>query len=224
MNFESQFATPLEIDGRLWLRGALSEADLAPFDSAVALSGRPGARMQAAAALGAAISPQGRLAGLVAEALPGARPVRAAVFESDPADPELQPWRQDREVIPAARAEVEGFSNWSSKAGIWHVEAPQSVLEGMIVARVLLDDWNENVGGRQFALGSHRAGLVSAASAEEVASGCPWEPINARRGDVVLTKLLTLHRAVSGVSGLVRRSVRVDYAAAPLPAPLRWAM
>ncbi|MGG7566331.1 hypothetical protein ACQ5SO_09235 [Rhodovulum sp. DZ06] len=224
MIVEPQFASPLEIDGRTWLRGALSEAQLAPFDSACALSERPGARMQAAAALGAAIAPTAALAALVREALPFARPVRAAVFAAGPSAPEAEPWRQDREILVAERAEVDGFSNWSSKGGIWHVEAPESVLERMVVARVLLDDWDEAHGGRQFALGSHRAGAVSGAAAEEAAAKCPWEPIGARRGDVVLTKMLTLHRTVSGAQTLPRRSVRVDYAAEDLPEPLDWAM
>jgi hypothetical protein len=134
------------------------------------------------------------------------------------------PWRQGRVIALRERALVEGYDNWALRAGVWHCQPPAQVLAQMLATRVFLDDAEDDDGALQIALGSHRGGAVSVSGAAELARTCPAETCRARRGDVLVTRMLTLSRSLASQSSRARRSVRVDFAAAPLPAPLQWAM
>ena len=63
---------------------------------------------------------------------------------------------------------------------------------------------------------------MAAADAVEIATRYPLEMCTAKRGDVLVLKMLTLHR--SGVAKIAksRREVRIDFAAFDLPKPLKW--
>ena len=77
-------STCFELDGRLWLRGALDAAALSALDAAFALAGRPGARINLTAILREAVGP-GSALGLQLDTLwPGVRPVRALAFDKTP--------------------------------------------------------------------------------------------------------------------------------------------
>ena len=127
-------------------------------------------------------------------------------------------------IAVRARARVEGFGNWAQRAGVWHCEPPVRILTDMLATRVFLDDAEDDDGALQIAIGSHRGGVVSVAAAADLARGCPHETCRARRGDVLVTRMLTLSRSLPSHGGRAHRSVRVDFASAALPAPLHWAM
>jgi hypothetical protein len=224
MFLNDDLSSPLELDGRIWLRGALDDAALAPFDAACALTGPPDDRRKAGRAVAPSLAPGAPLPVLIARLSQGAHAVRA-VSRRAPLDPGWSaPWRQGRVITVEARARVEGYSNWALRAGIWHCEPPVKVLVGMLATRVFLDDAEDDDGALQIAVGSHRHGIVTVAGAAEIARGCPQETCRARRGDVLVTRMLTLSRSLPAHVGRARRSVRVDFASHPLPGPLVWAM
>lgn len=220
----SDLHSPLEIDGRLWLRGALDEAALAPLDTACSMSGRPGFAMHGAAALAAAIQPGSPLSRLVATIAVGQRPVRAVAVNGARRDTWDQPWHQDREVLMREKHDVDGFTNWSLKSGIWHVDAPREMLERMIGVKIFLTDSEEGDSASEIALGSHLQGLIAPRDATAAAMSLPREALRVRRGDVLVMKMLTLHRSRSGPHDGPRRSFRIDYAGFAPPPPLQWAM
>jgi hypothetical protein len=93
----------------------------------------------------------------------------------------------------------------------------------MVFVRIHLDDTDAINGAMEIALGSHLSGRVSSDEAAEVATAAPSEVCTASKGDVLILKMLTLHRSKSANLATQRRALRIDYAAEKLPAPLEWA-
>src|SRR5918997_2911702 len=80
--------------------------------------------------------------GEVARSLRGAKaqPVRAILFDKSEGANWALGWHQDRTIAVRERIAVEGFNNWTVKAGTTHVEPPFAILERMITVRIHLDD------------------------------------------------------------------------------------
>ena len=150
-------------------------------------------------------------------------PARIVAFNKTDQDNWGLPWHQDRVIAVAERHESPLFRNWSRKAGIWHCEPPASFLEQMFFVRIHLDDIGEEDGAMRIALGSHRVGVVPSAEAQQAAERLPQEPGVARRGDVLVLKMLTLHASSPSSTSNPRRVMRIDYAPSDiLPEPFAW--
>lgn len=211
-------ADDLAREGRVWKRGALDVAQIAAF--AAAFDDGAGRRLHPDDLPQEALTALTMLADNV---LPGAAPVRVVSFDkSEDANWSLG-WHQDRVVALDTQADVEGFGNWTRKQGIWHAEPPLALLERMIFARIHIDPTDESNGCLQIALGSHQRGKVIATDAQRIAENHPVEHCTAAPGDVLFVKALTLHRSGPSQSTARRRTLRIDYCADALPAPLAWA-
>lgn len=221
MNLENDLVRTLEQTGRVWLRNAVSEEGLRYLAAAMDQT-RAGQRLGATPALQRALKPSGDLMTAVRRLDPGARVVRAVAFNKSEQANWGVPWHQDRVIAVDQRAEVSNFRNWSDKAGIWHCEATEVILDQMLFVRVHLDDSDEANGAMEIALGSHTRGIVPAALAEEVAAEFPRELCSARRGDVLVLKMLTLHASKPARVQSGRRVLRLDFASCDLPPPLAW--
>ncbi|RIJ23412.1 hypothetical protein D1224_03845 [Henriciella barbarensis] len=124
-----------------------------------------------------------------------------------------------------ARCETPGYSCWVGQGDFWHAEPPIELLEKMVFARVFLDDSDTANGAMEFALGSHKQGYVSARDAARIAADSEIEIENARRGDVLFLKGLTLHRSGRAAEMAQRRIVRIDFAVREeLAEGLEWAL
>ncbi len=211
-----------EREGRVWFRDVLGADDLAAFDAVGALPSKAGQRLQASAPLARALAPMGSLRTAIARLDERARPVRVVAFnKSDDANWGV-PWHQDRVIAVTDRADVPGFHNWSKKSAVWHCEPPRAILDGMLFVRVYLDDTDRAGGAMEIALGSHAKGLVPSDMAAPEAEASPREICAARRGDVLVLKMLTLHASKPADAPGTRRVLRIDFAAADLPPPLSW--
>lgn len=117
------------------------------------------------------------------------------------------------------------LGRWVAKGDFWHAEPPLALLEKMIFARVHLDDSDLSDGAMEFALGSHRLGRVAAEDGARAASDCPIEVEEAKRGDLLFLKVLTLHRSSRAAKSSQRRVLRIDFAVRDeLDEGLRWAL
>lgn len=210
-----------ELKGRLWFRKALTATDIETLGHAFPDDGLAGARLDPAA-LYATLQALTNLSGIVDQFGSGFRPVRIVSFDKSADRNWAVPWHQDRVVAVADQADVEGYSNWSQKAGMWHCEPPEDVLEEMLFVRIHLDACDPSSGAMEMALGSHNLGKVGAAQAQQLASTHQTEICNAETGDVLVLKMLTLHRSLPSQTASHRRTLRVDYAKTPLPYPLSW--
>lgn len=206
----------------MWLRGTLSDADLAPFDKAADLPSKPGQRLDIDLHLSDALAPGGAFITAIESIDPKARPVRAVAFNKSEDSNWGVSWHQDRVIAVADRHQMGGFVNWTRKSGIWHCEPPRHTLSDMLFVRVHLDDADDENGAMRIALGSHRQGLIPSIQAEETAARCEIDTGEARRGDVLILKMLILHGSKPSKNLAPRRALRVDFASIDLPEPLRW--
>mgnify|MGYP000002586514 FL=1 len=208
--------------GRVWLRNAVSNEDLALFDRATDASAKAGQRLDMSMALREALSEDSTLVSAVRLLAPRTFPVRIVAFNKSESANWGVPWHQDRVIAVAERADVAGYVNWTNKSGIWHCEPPESILDEMLFVRVHLDDTDQTNGAMEIAVGSHAEGVVEFARANTAASSYPIETCSAKRGDVLILKMLTLHASKPAKVKSGRRVLRIDFSPSHLPSPLAW--
>ena len=211
-----------EKSGRIWLRDAISQDDLLHFDAAADLATKAGARVTSSEALAAALAAKGSLIRSIAAIDPNAQPVRVVAFNKTQGTNWGVPWHQDRVIAVADRHDVHGFTNWTKKSDVWHCVPPQHILDQMLFVRIHLDDTDETNGAMEIAVGSHVNGFVPSSAAKATACRHTIENCDAKRGDVLILKMLTLHASKPSETNSNRRVFRVDFASSSLPAPLAW--
>jgi ectoine hydroxylase-related dioxygenase (phytanoyl-CoA dioxygenase family) len=150
------------------------------------------------------------------------RAVRAIWFNKSPEANWLVAWHQDLAIAVRERVEAPGFSGWSVKEGVPHVQPPAEVLERMLTVRVHLDDADAENGALRVIGGTHLAGRldaeqIKAARRERVEMIC-----TAQAGDALLMRPLLLHASGRSASDRSRRVLHLEYAAEALPHGLRW--
>jgi ectoine hydroxylase-related dioxygenase (phytanoyl-CoA dioxygenase family) len=208
--------------GRVWLRDAVSDSDLALLDKATANSNKAGQRLGSSAALDAVLSENSSLLASIQRLDPTAVPVRTVAFNKSESANWGVPWHQDRVIAVNDKVDVEGYRNWTKKSDTWHCEPPETVLDGMLFVRVHLDDSNHSNGAMEIAVGSHAGGIIPSAQAEKAANTYPIEVCDAKRGDVLILKMLTLHCSKPATVQSGRRVLRIDLSSSLLPLPLFW--
>lgn len=204
------------------LPGAVAPDDVVRLCSAAQLAGKPGVREAVDGDLARSVQASG-----VIEALqkiwPDMQLVRLVSFDKSPEANWGVPWHQDRVISVAERAGVPGFNNWSRKQGVWHVEPPEDLLQQMLFVRLHLDDNLAENGAMQIAPGTHHLGKIPAGEAEVIAEQHEPQVMEARAGDVLVLKMLTLHGSSPAQVPARRRVLRLDFAPFNLPKPLAWA-
>ncbi|HEX4737192.1 MAG TPA: phytanoyl-CoA dioxygenase family protein [Allosphingosinicella sp.] len=183
----------------------------------------PGLRLRELPSLRPQLGPSGAIGGVAASILgERSRPVRAILFDKNPAANWALGWHQDRTICVAARAETEGFGPWTLKSGLHHVEPPFDLLASMVTLRVHLDDVPSDNAPLLIAPGSHRLGRIPEGEIEAAARVCGTVACTARAGDVWLYATPILHASRAAARPARRRVLQVDYAARDLPAGLDW--
>ncbi len=137
--------------------------------------------------------------------------MRILFFDKPPRQTWALPWHKDRTIaVRDNRLPSRHFSKPTCKAGVPHVEAPLSVLQSMLTARIHLDEVTTENGPLKVVPGSHRTGKVLTLDL-----AAPTR-ILANRGDVLLMRPLLAH--CSGKSHpdttCHRRILHLEFAAA----------
>lgn len=180
--------------------------------------------------LAAKVNPVGTLArsaairSLVEPVLgPAAQLVRSILFnKSDQANWQVA-WHQDLTIAVADKVDVEGYSAWSVKEGVLHVQPPAEVLEKMLTVRLHLDPADETNGALWVSPGSHHLGRLPAPEAAVTAERHGKYLCAVHAGDVVLMRPLILHASRKATSNMPRRVIHLEFAGVSLPEPLTWA-
>jgi ectoine hydroxylase-related dioxygenase (phytanoyl-CoA dioxygenase family) len=222
LEIDQKLAAEFEEKGRVWLRNAISQSDLVDFENSFLSPSKAGQRLNSSHSLKRALSANSSFMKAIGTLDKIAKPVRAVLFAKSKDANWGVPWHQDRIIVVQGKEEVSGYRNWSEKSGTWHCEPPEDILEEMLFVRVHLDDTDGENGAMQISLGSHTSGIVPSRDAETEAMMHPIEVCEAKRGDVLILKMLTLHSSKPAKVHSGRRVLRIDLSPCELPKPLAW--
>lgn len=149
-------------------------------------------------------------------------PVRSILFDKTPKENWPVAWHQDLTIAVEKRVELECYGSWSVKEGAVHVQPPVAVLEGMVTARIHLDETPSENGALRIIPGSHRLGRISVdtiaghTAGNEVVCECG-------AGDLLLMSPLILHSSKRSERPGRRRVIHFEYARPRILHPtLRW--
>jgi hypothetical protein len=211
--------------GAALFRAVLSDEDIGGLLNRLSddLQRRPGRRLLFEAPTTDLLAATGKIGAVAAGLLgPGARPVRAVLFDKTQAMNWIVAWHQDRTIAVRERRDTPDFGPWSVKDGIVHVAPPIAVLDQMVTLRVHLDACDDDNAPLIIALGSHRLGKVAADSAEAVANRHPIHACHADAGDIWAYATPILHTSAKSICDRRRRVLQLDYSAIELPGDLEW--
>jgi hypothetical protein len=153
---------------------------------------------------------------------PAAFPARALYFDKAQGANWGVAWHQDLTIAVTKRIEAPGFSAWSVKSGVTHVQPPLDILQRMVTLRVHLDNCGADNGALRVLPRSHRGGVLTP---EEITR---WEKteqpftVEVPRGGVLVMRPLLLHSSLPAVKPSHRRVIHIEYGAGPLPNGLEW--
>lgn len=151
------------------------------------------------------------------------RIVRSIVFDKTQAANWNVAVHQDTTIAVKEKYETEGFSAWTMKAGIPHVQPPESLLQNMVTLRLHLDDAGAENGALRVLPGSHRNGRMKTTDIVKLRS--ETEPVlcPVSAGGVMAMRPLLLHESGAGPNPARRRVLHLECSADTLPFPLDWA-
>lgn len=146
--------------------------------------------------------------------------VRALYFDKPPGNSWALPWHKDLTIaVKNNRLGGSFFTRATRKAGVPHVEAPTSVLETMLTARIHLDDVTDENGPLKVVPGSHHSGKAMHLS------DAPIVTLHANAGDVLLIRPLVAHCSNRSRDDTLRhrRILHLEFASSPtLPDGYEW--
>jgi ectoine hydroxylase-related dioxygenase (phytanoyl-CoA dioxygenase family) len=147
--------------------------------------------------------------------------VRATLFDKTTGANWLVPWHQDLTVCVDEMLDVPGYGPWTTKAGVWHVQPPASILERMLSLRIHLDDCDESNGALRVLRGTHRVGRLNAAGIAERQRTATAVSCVVGAGGILLMRPLLIHASSAASKATHRRVIHVDYASCSLDGGLR---
>jgi hypothetical protein len=149
--------------------------------------------------------------------------VKATLFDKRRGSNWNVPWHQDRIVSVSRRVDAFGFSRWTVKGGIVHVEPPLPVLQSMMALRVHLDDCMENQGALRVVPGSHRLGKLLESELAVIVRGTVSTSVPVVKGQVITMKPLLIHASSASEHPAHRRVLHIEFAPREVIAPADWA-
>jgi ectoine hydroxylase-related dioxygenase (phytanoyl-CoA dioxygenase family) len=155
---------------------------------------------------------------------PDCHPVRGIFFDKTPGANWPVAWHQDLTLAVAGRHDVPGWTNWSIKAGVHHVQPPPDILERMVTLRIQLDDSDAGNGPLRVLPGTHRLGRIKADRLKTLKSEIAEATCLAPAGSALVFKPLLLHASSAAKVPRHRRVIHLEYAPDDLlPPDMRWA-
>jgi len=131
---------------------------------------------------------------------------------------------QDLSVPVREWVDSDACRGWSHKDGMVFVQPPIDVLEGLLAARLHLDDCAAANGALRVVPGSHRHGRLNAKGIEALRTSHGELVCTVPRGGVMLMRPLLLHASSRTLGSGPRRVLHFVFGGAALPAGLSWAV
>jgi len=120
------------------------------------------------------------------------------------------------------KRETEGFTVWTRKAAVEHVQPPVGILERMITLRFHLDDADAANGALKVIPKSHKNGRLSAEEIKFRRRANETRLCSVKKGDCLIMRPLILHSSSAGTSPKNRRVIHFEFSADDLPNGLDW--
>ena len=149
--------------------------------------------------------------------------VRGLFFDKTPAANWMVDWHQDRAIAVCEQRDVPGFTRWTVKAGVPHVQPPVTVLEQMLTVRLHLDDTDNSNGALRVIPGSHRVGIIHENEINTWTRRDPPATCLVARGGAMVMRPLLLHASSKATRPAHRRVLHLEFASQSLPGGLEWA-
>jgi len=153
---------------------------------------------------------------------PDAFVARSLFFDKTPDVNWKVAWHQDLTITVRDKIEIPGFSGWSVKDGVVHVQPPPDVLNQMLTVRLHLDDCGSANGPLQVIPGSHKSGRLKPREISEWRERVPATICVVPRGGALLMRPFLLHASSSATEPGHRRVIHLEFGAKSLPGNLRW--
>ncbi len=150
------------------------------------------------------------------------RPVRILAFDKSPKRNWALGWHQDRVIAVKERIEASGFTNWTVKSGVPHVEPPKDILQQMFSLRLHLDHCGPENGVLKIIPCSWLNGPVETTTLLEGVESAEPVLCVAECGDILAMRALTYHASDAAEKPTRRRVLHVDFATCDLPDGLQW--
>ncbi len=148
--------------------------------------------------------------------------VRAIFFDKTSAANWKVPAHQDLTISVKEKRETEGFSNWTIKAKIQHVQPPVGILENMLALRFHLDDADETNGALKVVPGSHKFGRLSSGEIKNLSEANGTQICSVKQGDCLAIRPLLIHSSSAGFVPKRRRVIHLEFSSDDLPNGLNW--
>jgi hypothetical protein len=138
--------------------------------------------------------------------------VRGLYFDKPPGHSWALPWHRDKTIAVKQHGPSGDFKKPTTKAGVPHVEAPASLLESMLTARIHLDAMTEKNGPLRVIPGSHVGKSETGSSDQRAVT------LHCERGSTLLIRPLLLHASGHSETGhdQHRRILHLEFAPSPV--------
>ena len=153
---------------------------------------------------------------------PEAKPVKGILFDKTEQANWAVPWHQDITIAVRERLSIPGYTAWSEKDGVPHVQPPAEVMQQILAIRVHLDDCPPENGALKIIPGSHAHGRLNDSDVECWRATVPTVTCAAQAGDILFLRPLLLHSSAAATPPKRRRVLHVEYASVQLPGGLAW--
>lgn len=151
------------------------------------------------------------------------RPVRGIFFDKTPRANWPVAWHQDLSLAVEERHDTPGWTNWSIKSGVHHVQPPIDLLERMVTLRIHLDESGAENGPLRVLPGTHRMGRITSNKIGALRVSVAEHSCVAPVGSVLVMKPLILHASSAARLPHHRRVIHIEFAPVDLlPEPMRW--
>lgn len=151
-----------------------------------------------------------------------AKPVRAIYFDKHPEANWKVPWHQDLTITVKSKKQVQGFSVWTMKYGVQHVQPPVHILENMLTIRLHLDNADLRNGALKVIPESHKNGRISPSEFPALSKERGIRVCSVNTGDALLMRPLLVHSSSAGTEPSHRRVIHMEFASVDLPDGLEW--
>lgn len=163
-----------------------------------------------------------KLRALIAEEPgPGYFPVKSIYFDK-PADSNwFVAYHQDLTISVNTKINLDGYSAWTVKQGLYAVQPPLAILENMVTLRIHLDDTDEYNGALHVLKGSHRKGIYRPGTIDITKEN--EHCCRIKKGGMMMMKPLLMHASLRSNDGRRRRVIHIEFSNMELPGDLQWA-